>query len=107
MAALVRATPQSIESFVAKLLARYCLRVPKVEINILEDGAANLVEATRLGLIHLAIASLPSGTELLGRPLFPIHVLAVIPRSHPLNCRNHVDITDLAPHGLLLLRKNF
>jgi DNA-binding transcriptional LysR family regulator len=101
------ATPQSIESFVAELLARYRLRVPNVEISILEDGAANLVEATRLGLIHLAIASLPSGTELEGRPLFPIHVLAVIPRFHPLNNKKHVDITDLAPHRLLLLRKNF
>ena len=34
------ATPQSIESFVAQLLARYRLLVPNVEINILEDGAA-------------------------------------------------------------------
>jgi DNA-binding transcriptional LysR family regulator len=32
------ATPQSIESFVAQLLARYRLLVPNAEINILEDG---------------------------------------------------------------------
>jgi DNA-binding transcriptional LysR family regulator len=101
------ATPQSIESFVAALLARYRLRAPNVEVSILEDGAANLVEATRLGLIHLAIASLPNGTELEGQPLFPIHMLAVIPRLHPLCCKKYVEITDLAPHRLLLLRKNF
>lgn len=101
------ATPQSIESFVAKLLARYCARIPNVEISILEDGAANLVEATRSGLIHLAIASLPTGTELSGRPLFPIRTLAVVPRDHPLGGRDHIDITDLATYRLLLLRRNF
>jgi DNA-binding transcriptional LysR family regulator len=101
------ATPQSIESFVAKLLARFCARVPNVEISILEDGAANLVEATRRGSIHLAIASLPTGTELLGRQLFPIHTLAVVPRDHPLDCKAHIDVTDLAPYRLLLLRRNF
>jgi DNA-binding transcriptional LysR family regulator len=101
------ATPQSIESFVAQLLARYRLLVPNAEINILEDGAANLIEATRLGLIHLAIASLPSGTELQGRRLFPIHVLAVMPHAHPLENRSHIDLPELAPYPLLLLRKNF
>jgi DNA-binding transcriptional LysR family regulator len=101
------ATPQSIESFVAQLLARYRLLVPNVEINILEDGAVNLIEAMRLGLIHLAIASPPSETELEGRRLFPIHVLAVIPRAHPLDCKKSIDVTELAPYPLLLLRKSF
>jgi DNA-binding transcriptional LysR family regulator len=101
------ASPQSIESFVAKLLARFCARNPNVEISIMEDGAANLVEATRRGLIHLAIASLPTETELSGRRLFPIHTLAVVPCDHPLDCKDHVNITELAPHRLLLLRRNF
>jgi DNA-binding transcriptional LysR family regulator len=101
------ATPQSIESFVAQLLARYRVLVPNVEISILEDGAANLIEATRHGLVHLAIASPPSETELEGRRLFPIHVLAVVPRAHPLNCKKSIDVTELAPYPLLLLRKSF
>jgi DNA-binding transcriptional LysR family regulator len=101
------ATPQSIESFVAQLLTRYRLLVPNVEISILEDGAANLIEATRQGLVHLAIASPPSETELEGRRLFPIHVLAVVPRTHPLNCKKSIDVTELAPYPLLLLRKSF
>jgi DNA-binding transcriptional LysR family regulator len=101
------ATPQSIESFVAKLLSRFCARTPNVEISILEDGAANLVEATQRGLVHLAIASLPTGTELAGRPLFPIQTFAVVPREHPLGSRERIDIKDLAPYRLLLLRRNF
>lgn len=101
------ATPQSIESFVAKLLARFCTRIPNVEISILEDGAANLVEATLRGLIHVAIASLPAGTELSGRPLFPIRTLAVLPRHHPLERKDHLDVRELAPYQLLLLRRNF
>jgi DNA-binding transcriptional LysR family regulator len=101
------ATPQSIESFVAKLLARYCIRVPNVEISIFEDGAANLVQAIRDGLINLAIASLPAGTELQGRPLFPIHILAAMPKRHPLGARKDIDVAEVAPYRLLLLRRNF
>lgn len=42
-----------------------------------------------------------------GRRLFPIHVLAVVPRAHPLNCKKSIDVTELAPYPLLLLRKSF
>src|SRR6266849_1373183 len=90
------ATPQSIESFVARLLARYRRSVPNVEVNLFEDGAADLVDAVRLGAIHLAVASLPSGTELQGRQLFPIHILAIMSRSHPLGSKNSIDVTELA-----------
>jgi DNA-binding transcriptional LysR family regulator len=101
------ATPQSIESFVAQLIARYRRSVPNVEVNIFEDGAANLVDAVGLGVIHTAIASLPSGTELEGRKLFPIYVLAILPRSHPLGAKNSIEIAELAPYHLLLLKKSF
>jgi DNA-binding transcriptional LysR family regulator len=101
------ATPQSIESFVAQLLARYRRSVPNVEVHIFEDGAANLVDAVGLGIIHVAIASLPSETELEGRKLFPIQVIAILPRSHPLGAKNFIDITELAPYQLLLLKKSF
>ena len=49
----------------------------------------------------------PSESELEGRRLFPIHVLAVVPKSHPLNSKKSIDVTELAPHPLLLLRQSF
>lgn len=101
------ATPHAYESFVARLLARFRRENPQIEITLVEDGAANLVEAVRLGSIHVAVASLPIGTGLEGRPLFPFGVVAVVPRSHALAGRKLVDVTQLASHPLLLMNKSF
>ncbi len=101
------ATPHAYESFVAELLGRFRRASPQIEITLVEDGAANLVEAVRLGAIHVAVASLPSGTGLEGRALFPFGVVAVVPRSHPLAAHKTLEVTDLASHPLLLLNRNF
>ena len=65
------ATPQSIESFVAKLLARFCARTPNVEISILEDGAANLVEATQRGLNSCRDRVAAGGNGIVGTSAVP------------------------------------
>jgi DNA-binding transcriptional LysR family regulator len=101
------ATPQSFESFVARLLTHYRRAMPDVEINLMEEGAAALIDAVRIGSIHLAVASLPPDTDLHGQLLFPIGVMAVVPKTHPLKRRKTIEIAELAPHQLLLLRKNF
>ncbi len=101
------ATPHAYESFVAGLLGRFRRASPEIEITLVEDGAANLLEAVRVGAIHVAVASLPNGTELLGRPLFPFGIVAVLPRSHPLAGHKSVDVTDLASYPLLVMNRGF
>lgn len=101
------ATPHAYESFVSRLLARFRRESPEVEITLVEDGAANLVEAVRLGSIHVAVVSLPIGTGLQGRPLFPFGVVAVVPRSHALAASKVLDVTQLASHPLLLMNRSF
>jgi DNA-binding transcriptional LysR family regulator len=101
------ATPHAYESFVSRLLARFRCENPQIEITLIEEGAADLVEAVKLGSIHVAVASLPVGTGLEGRPLFPFGVVAVVPRSHPLASRKSVDVTQLASHPLLLMSRSF
>src|SRR5215813_12325186 len=43
------ATPHAYESFVADLLGRFRRANPQIEITLVEDGAANLLDAVRLG----------------------------------------------------------
>src|SRR2546421_1000178 len=101
------ATPHAYASFVARLLARFRRENPQIEITLVEDGAANLVEAVRLGSIHVAVASLPIGTGLEGRPLFPFGVVAVVPRSNALAARKALEVAQLASEPLLLMNRTF
>ena len=101
------ATPHAYQSFVARLLARFRRENPQIEITLVEDGAANLVEAVRVGSIHVAVASLPLGTGLEGRQLFPFGVLAVVPPNHALAACKAVEVNQLASYPLLLMNKGF
>ncbi len=103
----VGATPQTLEALVAPLIARFRRMWPKVEFQLVEDGSASLLDQLREGRVQIAIAALPNGTALKGRELFPLGVLAVVPRRHPLAGRKHVDVTELAYERLLLLRNAF
>jgi len=103
----VGATPQTLESLVSQLLTRYRRACPRVEVQLVEDGAASLLEQIERGLVNVAIAALPSGATLEGRVLFPLGVLAVVPAGHALGRRKSVELTQLAGEPLLLLRKGF
>jgi LysR family cyn operon transcriptional activator len=103
----VGATPQTLESLVSQLLTRYRRVCPKVEVQLVEAGAASLLEQIDHGLVNVAIAGLPRGTLLRGRGLFPLAVLAVVPGGHRLSRRRRVEVTDLVDEPLLLLRKGF
>lgn len=101
------ATPQTLESLVSRLLTRFRRLAPNVEVFLVEDGAAGLLSQVERGLINLAIAALPSDISLEGRVLFPLGVLAVLPRLHRLSSRRTIEVTDLSNEPLLLLRKGF
>jgi len=103
----VGATPQTLESLVSQLLTRYRRTCPKVEVQLVEDGAASLLDQIDRGLVNVAIAALPKGTMLQGRVLFPLGVLAIVPATHRLSRRRNVEVTDLVDEPLLLLRKGF
>ncbi len=103
----VGATPQTLESLVSQLLTRYRQACPNVEVQLVEDGAASLLEQIDRGLVNVAIAALPRGTKFQGRMLFPLGVLAVVPGAHRFSRRRSVDVADLADERLLLLRKGF
>ena len=103
----IGATPQTLDSLVADVLVRYRRRHPHVDVELVEDGAASLLAQVERGTVHLAIATLPEGTPLAGRVLFPLGVLAVVPRHHRFAHRRTLEVSDLAAERLLLLRHGF
>jgi DNA-binding transcriptional LysR family regulator len=96
------ATPQVIESLLADCLARYRKRHPGVEVHLIADGGAHLPQRLERGDVHLAI--MPAGDERFdSRLLFPMHLLAVIPKAHPMARRTALEIADLADEPLLVM----
>jgi DNA-binding transcriptional LysR family regulator len=77
-----------------------------VEVHLVEDGGARLPSRLERGDVHLTI--MPAGDERFReRLLFPMYVLAVLPKSHRLSRHNTLELSDLADEPLLLLDRGF
>lgn len=103
----IGATPQTMESVVARFLATFRQRSPDIEIKLVEDGSARLSQRLESGDLELAIAGLPSSSALEGRPLLPLGLLAVVPTGSRFAGRSRVDIGELASETILLLKPQF
>lgn len=102
----VGATPQNIENLLATFLTRFRRRHPGVEIQLVEDGGVRLPTRLERGEVHLAL--IQTGDErFYGRLLFPIHLVAVQPRTPRLSRRTTLEFSDVADKPLLVLRRDF
>jgi DNA-binding transcriptional LysR family regulator len=102
----VGATPQVIEVLLADFLASYRGRYPDIEVQLIEDGGAQLPNRLERGDVHLAV--MPASDQgFHGRLLYPMHLLAVLPEGHSLNGHTLLEIGELADEPLLLLRPGF
>jgi LysR family cyn operon transcriptional activator len=102
----VGATPQLIESMLISFFMRYQRRYPGVEIQLTEDGGSRLPMRLDRGDVHLA--TIPEGDERFeARFLYPIYVLAVMPKDHRFSRRAVLDVTDLVGHRVLALTRAF
>jgi len=101
----VGATPQMIESVLVGFLAQYRRCHPGVKVHLVEDGGIRLPSRLERGDVHLMIGR--EDYRFPSRLLFPIHLLAVLPKGHRLSRRALLDIMDLAPEDLLLLGVSF
>jgi LysR family transcriptional regulator, cyn operon transcriptional activator len=102
----IAATPQVIENLLADFLRQYRRRHPGVEVHLVEDGGTRLHGRLERGDVHLAMTA-ASSTRFRDRLLYPMHLLAVLPRAHRLGRRVVLDIVELAAEPLLLLRREF
>jgi LysR family transcriptional regulator, cyn operon transcriptional activator len=102
----ISATPQVIENILAPFLVSFLYAHPGVDVQLLESGVARHVQLER-GEIHLAIMPFAEAEPFQRRLLYPIHVMAVLARSHHLARRTVLEIAELAEERLLLLKRGF
>jgi LysR family cyn operon transcriptional activator len=102
----IGAVPQAIETLFAPFIPRYRRRHPGIDIRLVEDASGNLPTRLERGEVHLA--EIPTHDERYSsRLLFPIHAIAVLPRTHRLARRAELEIAELADEPLVLLRREF
>lgn len=103
----IGATPQTLESVVARIVPRFMQKHPEVRIALLEDGSANLGGALERGDIDVAIGAMRSELGFESRALFPLVALVAMPPKHRLARRRNIEIAELATEEMLLLRPDF
>src|SRR6185437_12851714 len=102
----ISATSQVIENLLVSFLARYMKRHPGVEVRLFESGGTNQQKQLDGGEVHLAIMA--AGDDRVCRwLLYPIHVLAVVPKTHRYAHRATLNITELSDEPLLLPNGEF
>ncbi len=100
------ATPQVLDPLLAGFLPRYRRRHPGVEVHLVQFGGASAAERLERGDVHVSL--LPAGdARFRWRPLLPMYLLAVLPKSHRLARRTTLEIDDLVDTPLLLTRRDF
>jgi DNA-binding transcriptional LysR family regulator len=100
------ATPQVIETLLAGLLPNYRKRHLGVEVHLAEDGGARLPTRLERGDVDLAI--MPAGEDRFrARLLYPMVLLAVLPRGHRLSRFEVLEVVELAGEPLLRLTSSF
>src|SRR5262245_23962706 len=102
----IGAAPQIMENLLADFLQRYRKRHPGIEIQLVEDQGGRLPARLEAGDMHVAI--LPdSDDRFFRRLLYPMLMVAVIPRDHRLGRRAVLDVVDLIDEPLLRLGPGF
>jgi LysR family transcriptional regulator, cyn operon transcriptional activator len=102
----VSAPPQVIENILAPFLNKYLRHHSGVEVQLVEGGgskAHDQLDHGDVNLAHIASDIARFGSRL----LYPIYVMAVLPRTHQVSRRPVLDIASLADEPLLLLRQDF
>jgi DNA-binding transcriptional LysR family regulator len=102
----VGATPHVIETVLATFLPRYRRDHPLVEVHLVEDGGARLGGRLERGEVQIALFA-NYAERFCGRLLYPIHVLVVLSKRHPLSRRAVLEISELKDEFLVLLSRGF
>ena len=102
----VGATPQVIEVLLGEFMQGFRERHPTIEIHLFEQGGARLPASLERGDVHLAI--LPAADDRFrGKLLYPMYILAVLPRGHRLARKRLIEVTELDDEPLLMLDSSF
>ncbi len=107
----VAGSPQHIESVVSTFLHRYRKRFPNVEVQVFEAGGLDILAMLERNEVHLAqnLGSVvePTDQRFESRVVHHVELLAASHPSLSLSEGQTVEISELAPHKLLLLDSRF
>ena len=86
------------------VVPRIVARFPKLKLRLVEEKTETLIELLASGKIDLAVLAQPVMHEHFdSAALFDESFVLAVPNAHALAGKKRVNITDLAPHPLLLL----
>lgn len=102
----IGATPPMIEGILLGFLPGWRKRHPAIDVHIIEDGGQSLVARLERGDVQLAYIPAESD-RFAGRLLYPIHVVAAIPKASKFARSKLVEIEELAREPLLALNRGF
>ncbi len=86
------------------VVPRIVAKFPKLKLLLVEEKTETLVELLASGKIDVAVLAQPVRHEHFeSAALFDESFVLALPNAHPLAAKSRVNITDLAPHSLLLL----
>jgi LysR family hydrogen peroxide-inducible transcriptional activator len=102
----VGAIPTVMPYFLAREAAAFMREYPDVELKLVENTTARLVEALQTGDLDLAVLGLPlPNRDLVCGQLFREPILLAVPPGHRLAGLAQVDLPELRREKLLLLRE--
>lgn len=102
----VAATAQFITALLAPFLPGYQRRHPGIDVELIEGNAALHRIRLEHGEVHLAI--MPAiGRRFSYKILAPVHVMALVHKSHPLSRRTTLDVSELLNERLLLMQREY
>lgn len=100
------AIPTVMPYWLAPHIASFRSRYPDVDLRIIENNTARLVEGLQNGDLDVAIISLPIAfRDVVSNELFREDLLLVLPNTHPKATLRHIEPRKLAGERLLVLRE--
>ncbi|SAL86124.1 LysR family transcriptional regulator [Caballeronia choica] len=103
----IGAAASTVESVLPRLIAIYTAAQPSVEVTLTLDSGSGLLAALERGELDAILTREVNNEFLESKCLFPMHVVAVMQKGHPLGSRRILSVEDLQDEGLLLGPKPF
>ena len=92
----------TVESVLPRLLAAYRQTHPQVEVALSVDSGSGILAALEQGELDVIATREVSIEHLASRRLFPMHIVAVLRKGHPLARRRGIPVGDLARENLTI-----
>lgn len=84
------------------ILKRYAKLWPNVETYLVQDGGHALLAGVEKGEIDVALTRHTLSDILDSRALFPVHLVAVLPKTHRLAARRSINVAEMADERTLV-----